>query len=40
MAASYVTADDSLVGECRSCCTEEVSGHSGTYKRATLDICK
>jgi len=36
----FVDADDALVGECRGCCTEEASGHSGTYARATLDICK
>ena len=36
----FVDADDALVGECRGCCTEEVSGHSGTYAQATLDICK
>ena len=36
----FVSADDALVGECRGCCNEEVSGHSGTYAQATLDICK
>ena len=36
----FVSSDDSLVAECRGCCTEEVSGHSGTYAQATLDICK
>ena len=36
----FVDADDALVGECRGCCTEEVSSHSGTYAKATLDICR
>ena len=38
--SEFVPADDALVGECRGCCTEEVSGHSGTYAQATLDICR
>ena len=36
----FVPADDALVGECRSCCTEEVNGTGGTYAKATLDICR
>jgi hypothetical protein len=31
---------DALVEECTGCCTEDVSGSSGTYAKATLDICR
>jgi hypothetical protein len=36
----FVDASDSLVAECRGCCTEEVAGASGKYASAVLDICK
>ena len=36
----HVPAEDPLIGECRSCCTEEVTGTGGTYSQAVLDICK
>lgn len=36
----FVDATDTLVAECRSCCSEEVAGTSGVYASATLDICK
>ena len=36
----FVGSDDSLIAECRDCCTEEVTGSGGTYAQATLDVCK
>ena len=35
-----VGPNDALVEECTGCCTEDVSGSSGTYAKATLDICR
>ena len=35
-----VGTSDVLVEECMGCCTEDVSGSSGTYAKATLDICR
>ena len=37
--ASY-TESNALLSECRGCCTEDVSGTSGKYAQATLDICR
>ena len=38
--AEAIGEEDSLVGECRSCCTEESITAVGSYPRATLDICR
>ena len=35
----FVSSDDALVGECRSCCTADVSSGS-SYASATLDVCR
>ena len=36
----YVGSEDSLVGDCKSCCTEDVSNSGTIYPRAVLDICR
>jgi hypothetical protein len=37
--AEFIPTGDSLLGECQSCCTDDIADN-GSYSHATLDVCK